>query len=64
MITLGYWPVRGRAEPIRYMLHYLGVAFNDKRYAAEEWGKDRGNLGLDFPDLPYLIDGDDGVRMT
>ncbi len=30
--TLGYWDIRGLAEPIRYLLKYAGVKFNDKRY--------------------------------
>ena len=66
MITLGYWAIRGRAEPTRYLLHFLGISFNDKRYTdPEEWfKKDKFNLGLDFPNLPYFIDADDGVKLT
>ncbi|GBN84412.1 Glutathione S-transferase [Araneus ventricosus] len=60
---LGYWDHRGLAEPIRYLLHYSKVDFVDKRYTAdvagyEEWQKDKFGLGLDFPDLPYYIEGD------
>ncbi|KAF8777970.1 Glutathione S-transferase class-mu 26 kDa like protein [Argiope bruennichi] len=60
---LGYWELRGIAEPIRYLLHYKKVDFEDKRYAAdesgyEEWEKDKLTLELNFPSLPYYIEGD------
>ncbi|CAL1275162.1 unnamed protein product [Larinioides sclopetarius] len=60
---LGYWDCRGVAEPIRYLLHYKKIDFEDKRYTTdgagcEIWKKEKFNLGLDFPNLPYFIDGD------
>ncbi|CAL1275164.1 unnamed protein product [Larinioides sclopetarius] len=64
---LAYWDLRGRGEPIRYLLHYKKVDFEDKRYPVDavgfqEWPKDKNNLGLDFPNLPYYIDGD--IKLT
>ena len=69
--TLGYWNIRGLAQPIRYLLVIAEVDFNDKRYPFGEghtfaeresvlkhWKQDKENLGLDFPNLPYYIDGD------
>jgi len=69
--TLGYWDIRGLAEPIRYLLKYKGIQFNDKRYEFGEgttfqqldtlgknWTPVKHTLGLDFPNLPYYIDGD------
>ena len=58
MISLGYWPIRGRGQVPRYLFEYLNVDYNDKKYTdREEWfKKDKGGLGLDFPNLPYLID--------
>jgi len=64
--TLGYWAIRGLAEPLRYMLHYTGTTFEDKQYtlgdaptfSKDEWLADKDNLGLEFPNLPYYIDGD------
>ncbi len=69
--TLGYWDIRGRAQPIRFLLKYAGVEFNDKRYELgpgssmaeiqsinKHWLPDKFNLGLDFPNLPFYIDGD------
>ncbi len=73
--TLGYWDIRALAEPIRYLLKYAGIEFNDKRYEFGEgtsiqdrqsiiknWTPQKFTLGLDFPNLPYYIDGD--VKLT
>nr|ABL09303.1 allergen Aca s 8 [Acarus siro] len=62
--TLGYWDIRGLGAPIRYLLTYAGIDFEDKRYSdPNEWfGKDKPSLGLDFPNLPYYIDG--SVKLT
>ncbi|GFU01754.1 glutathione S-transferase [Trichonephila clavipes] len=61
---LGYWDIRGFAEPIRFLLHYNKVDFEDKRYnvQTDDWIKDKFNLGLDFPNLPHYIEGD--LRIT
>ena len=64
-ITLGYWKIRGLAEPIRMLLEYLGVPYKDELYECgpapeftrESWTKVKYNLDLEFPNLPYLIDG-------
>ncbi|CAL1275163.1 unnamed protein product [Larinioides sclopetarius] len=50
------------AEPIRCLLHYKKVDFENKQYAfgTEEWQKEE--FELDFPHLPYYIDGD--VKLT
>jgi len=58
-LLLGYWPIRGLAQPIRYLLKFLRVPFEEKRYETnEEWSKDKFSLGIPFPNLPYLFDGD------
>ena len=61
----GYWNIRAgvRGNVNRYLLHYAGVDYTDKRYDvvnnAAEWGYgDKNSLGLDFPNLPYIIEGD------
>ena len=65
-ITLGYWKVRGYGQPIRYMLAHAGVEFEETLYTmdeADKWhGQDKKSLPLDFPNLPYLFDGD--VKLT
>jgi len=62
--TFRYWHIRGRVNPVRMLLHYAGEDFVDKRYSDyNEWfGKDKINLPLDFPNLPYYMDGT--VKMT
>lgn len=66
--TLGYWDLRGFGQPIRLFLTYAGVDFVDKRYKLlpnfdrSEWLNDKFNLGLDFPNLPYYMEGD--LKMT
>lgn len=63
---LGYWDLRGLASTIRNLLYFKGVEFVDKlyqigpapEYDLSEWISDRLALGLDFPNLPYYIDGD------
>ena len=61
----GYWKARigPRGSINRCLLGYAEVDFEDKQYSSLEgsttiWSEDKPNLGLDFPNLPYLIDGD------
>lgn len=66
-ITLSYWDIRGLAEPSRLLLRYAGAKWEDKRFVFSpesrgEWNAEKFSLGLDFPNLPYLIDGD--VKLT
>jgi len=63
---IAYWDIRGLAEPIRLMLEYCDVDYEDKRYFCgdapdfdrSEWLNEKFNLGLDFPNLPYYVDND------
>ena len=61
-ITLGYWNFRGIAQPIKYVLEYLSLAYVDKKYSHEEeslwFDVEKRNLQTIFPNLPYLKDGD------
>lgn len=67
---LGYWGVRALAQFNRNLLVYKGVEFEDKQYKfgsapdfdRSDWLKEKFNLGLPFPNLPYYIDGD--VKLT
>jgi glutathione S-transferase len=57
-IELGYWAIRGLAQPIRLLLAYAEVAFTDVRYieGIDDWEMTKGELKMPFPNLPYLID--------
>ncbi|XP_058515993.1 glutathione S-transferase Mu 2-like [Ochotona princeps] len=64
-VTLGYWDIRGLAHTVRLLLEYTGTSYEEKRYSMgdapdfdrSQWLSEKFNLGLDFPNLPYLIDG-------
>ena len=68
--VLGYWSIRGLAHQIRHMFAYLNVDFENKMYTTgdapdfdkSEWENEKNTLGLEYPNLPYLIDGE--VRLT
>uniref|UniRef100_U3E8F2 Glutathione S-transferase n=1 Tax=Callithrix jacchus TaxID=9483 RepID=U3E8F2_CALJA len=64
-MTLGYWDLRGLAHAIRLLLEYTDSSYEEKKYTMgdapdydrSQWLKEKFKLGLDFPNLPYLIDG-------
>ena len=62
---LGYWAIRGLAQPIRLLLAYTGTKFVDTKYKVtgtapnfdkSAWFSIKFSLGLDFPNLPYFKD--------
>lgn len=65
-LVLGYWNVKGRAEFIRMLLHYLNLPYSEKVYIhgpppendVSSWFNEKFSLGMEIPNLPYLIDGD------
>lgn len=69
-LLLGYWKIRGLAEPIRTLLHYLKVEYKDVFYEngpapdfnGDSWFSVKYSLDLDYPNIPYLFDGD--FKMT
>jgi len=66
--VLVYWDCRGRAQPVRYLLEYLSIPYEEKRYEiqnATEWfEKDKHELKHPFPNLPYLRDGERIITET
>jgi hypothetical protein len=64
-IKLGYWKIRGLAQPIRYLLEYIEHPYEDVHYeqgdapefSIESWTSVKNDLGLHFPNMPYMIDG-------
>jgi len=68
-ITLGYWRIRGLAQPIRSLLVCADVPFSEVRLGVfpdgtlmnedeedKDWEQIRSTLETPFPNLPYLID--------
>uniref|UniRef100_A0A4W2D2P4 Glutathione S-transferase n=1 Tax=Bos indicus x Bos taurus TaxID=30522 RepID=A0A4W2D2P4_BOBOX len=64
-MTLGYWDIRGLAHAIRLLLEYTDTNYEERQYSVgdapdydrSQWLDEKFKLGLDFPNLPYLIDG-------
>ena len=59
-VELHYWNLRALGEPVRLMLEYLEVDYVNKH--PEDWRGVKYNLGLKYPNLPYLVDGN--VKLT
>lgn len=66
---LGYWDIRAIGEPIRFLLNYLEIDFEDYRIPLGEgenimvpWTSQKNSHGLDLPNLPFYIDED--VKLT
>lgn len=68
-LELGYWGIRGLAQPIRFLLAASGVPFSEIRFGVNEsgrllskddegidWQNHRSTLDLPFPNIPFLID--------
>ena len=70
-LKLGYWKMRGLAQPIRYLLEYTEHPYeedvyeqgNAPDYSVKEWSSKKNQMGLDFPALPYFIDNNDGIEL-
>jgi len=59
-VKIGYWGFKGKGEIVKMVATYLNVPFEEVTYMdKDKWFKeDKVKLGLPFPNLPYLIDGD------
>ena len=49
MVTLRYFPVRGRAQPFRNALAQAGIDFEDHRVERQEWKSAREDLSIGGP---------------
>merc|ERR1711920_186462 len=64
------WSIRGLAGPIRLLAKYCGEELEEELYEQGDapafdrscWYDVKEKIGLSFPNLPYLIDGD--LRLT
>jgi glutathione S-transferase len=61
-LTLTYFDARGRAEPIRLLLAYAGVAFEDRGLSFPQWQEHKAATPLG--QLPYLTEERDGRAVT
>ncbi len=56
--TLTYFDSRGRAEPIRLLLAYAGLPFEDRGLSHDAWAKHKAEAPLG--QLPYLTERNEG----
>merc|ERR1712216_477027 len=64
----------GLGQPIRLLLEYAGIPYEEKVYHCVEkadgsfdkssWFDEKFKIGLPFPNLPYLIDGELKLTQT
>lgn len=64
-VTLGYWDIRGSAEPARTLLEYFQIPYDQELYKDQEtWQAKKDNFGHRFANLPYLVDGEKVLTET
>ncbi|KAL4438921.1 hypothetical protein ABPG74_016641 [Tetrahymena malaccensis] len=64
-LVLGYWPFAGRNMPVIFMLEILNIPYQVNIFDQNTWfGKEKEDLNLDFPNLPFLIDNSNGTKIT
>jgi len=73
-LELGYWKIQGLAAPARMMLVFAGVEFNNKMYEVKatsdngwdlsDWFNVKFNIDVPFPNLPYIIDHQTGLKFS
>jgi len=68
-LRIGYWCIRALGNAIRYVLEYSGIEYDERTYnlgknfdTRDDWLNEKFQLGLAFPNIPYLIEGD--VKIT
>jgi len=58
-IILGYWKIRGLAQPIRLLLEYQNVPYSDKYYVCGgppnfdrgQWLSEKTQIGINFSEF-------------
>jgi len=64
-MELHYWNLRGLGEAARLMLEYLGADFkNTHPKSFDAWKEAKYTCGVDYPNLPYLVDGDRKITQS
>lgn len=61
-LIFAYWPVQSLGHPIRLLLAYHNIPWEEKSYDLKDregwFGKAKLELKTPFPNLPYIQDGD------
>lgn len=58
-MEVGYWGIRGLINPVRLLLEHVGEKYDFKNWntAQPGWTDQKFKLGMKFPNLPYIVDG-------
>uniref|UniRef100_A0A2K5C247 Glutathione S-transferase n=1 Tax=Aotus nancymaae TaxID=37293 RepID=A0A2K5C247_AOTNA len=62
-MVLGYWDIRRLAHAINLLLEFTDTSYREKRYTCGELDV-KFKLDLDFPNLPYLLDGKNKITQS
>jgi len=57
-VVLTYWPLRGLGQHILWILEQGKIEYEFRPMNGQLWGTEKPTLDMDFPNLPYLVDGD------
>ena len=65
-IIIGDWSIKGRSEILRQLCEFLCLPYQNKIYTdPNEWFLiDKPFLKSDFPNVPYILDGDKVITET
>ena len=59
-IIIADWNIKGKGEVFRQLAEYMSLPYENKIYLdRKDWfEKDKKTLNTNFPNLPYILDGD------
>ena len=65
-LILGYWNIRGLGGVLHCLLNVCNIPYEEHVYSQrEDWfGQTKDTINLDYPNLPYIIDGDKNISET
>ena len=64
-MEVGYWHFRGLANPIWLLLAHENAEWKPRFFETpESYFGNKDSLGLDFPNLPFIVDGETKVSET
>ena len=65
-VKIAYWKLRGAAAMLRYQMAYMGADYEMIEYECGDgpefsraaWNDVKPTMGMNFPNLPYVVEGD------
>ena len=63
-MKVNYFPIYGRAEPIRMLLNHAKAPFEDNKIPMDQWPKIKGDTSrFEFGQMP-MVEMENGLKMT